>query len=467
MAARDGARVAYVDAHCGATLSYADLWRHARTLAASLTRDLPAGATVLLQSGNTLAFPIWFLAIVSGGLNCLPVHPDLTETELRDLAARTKAVAIAGCEGMIERLGDSIRLAMPLSRCWGAQQLNKHATVEKAGPTPGSERTRDDPDSSFFARQNPARRSTSEPGVAGADPFQRLHGHSDLLSVAPGSLLLSSSGTTGLPKVVWRSAVSLDAVSDAIVAAIGFRADDIVLASVPLSHSYGIEHGLLAPLWAGSTVHLCDGFNIAIIARALAERATIFPAVPAVIDMLATLNDVPATMPKLRLAYSAGGMLPAAVHERFAQRFGTHIGQVYGMTEIGSVTFSDPRSADFSSDSVGRPMHGVSIRILDADPGADGEVAVRSPFMLDRYVDEEALLIDGHFRTGDIGRIDARGELRITGRVRLLIEVGGRKVNPLEVEAVLSSHPDVNECVVVAMKQTDTIHRLRAVLVAR
>jgi acyl-coenzyme A synthetase/AMP-(fatty) acid ligase len=137
------------------------------------------------------------------------------------------------------------------------------------------------------------------------------------------------------------------------------------------------------------------------------------------------------------------------------------------MTEIGSVTFSEPRSADFASDGVGAAMKGVSIRILDAELGGEGEVAIRSPFMLDEYVGEVTPLIDGHFRTGDIGRIDARGNLRITGRVRLLIEVGGRKVNPLEVEAVLSDHPDVNECVVVAMRQTDTIHRLRAVMVAR
>jgi acyl-CoA synthetase (AMP-forming)/AMP-acid ligase II len=414
-ASRDGTRPAYVDAQTGSTLSYAEIFRYSRSLAVGLLRDLPAGATVLLQSANTLAFPVWFVAIISCGMNCLPVHPEATEAELRELVRRANVSAFVGCDEAADLLADVVPSRMPLGRC----------RVDSAADLTAAE------------------------------------------LVAPGSLLLTSSGTTGLPKIVRRSAASLDAVADAMVAALGFRPDDVVLASVPLSHSYGVEHGLLAPLWGGSTVHLCDGFNIEVIARELAEHATVFPAVPAVIEMLATLTDVPPAMRKLRLAYSAGGILPAAVHQRFAERFGARVGQVYGMTEIGSVTFSNPLSVDFTAASVGKPMQGVSIRILDVDSNGEGEVAIRSPFMLQEYLGEPAPLIDGHFRTGDIGRSDARGELRITGRVRLLIEVGGRKVNPLEVEAVLSSHPDIGECVVVALKQTDTIHRLRAVLVAR
>jgi acyl-CoA synthetase (AMP-forming)/AMP-acid ligase II len=88
--------------------------------------------------------------------------------------------------------------------------------------------------------------------------------------------------------------------------------------------------------------------------------------------------------------------------------------------------------------------------------------------MLEEYVDEPPpSLVDGRLRTGDLGRIDSESRLYITGRARLLIEAGGRKVNPFEVETVLSAHPDVVECVVVPMKQTDTIHRLRAVIVPR
>src|SRR5205823_3505140 len=85
-----------------------------------------------------------------------------------------------------------------------------------------------------------------------------------------GGLLLLSSGTTGQPKIVFRDARSLDAVSEAMATAIGFRDSDQVLACVPLCHSYGIEHGLLAPLWAGSTVHLSRGFDLRVALRELA-----------------------------------------------------------------------------------------------------------------------------------------------------------------------------------------------------
>lgn len=279
---------------------------------------------------------------------------------------------------------------------------------------------------------------------------------------ADGDMLLASSGTTGVPKIARRDARSLDAVSRNMVDAIGFTPDDHVLAAVPLTHSYGVEHGLLAPLWAGSTVHLVDGMDWPVITKALRE-VTIFPAVPSMIEMLAGSADRSLTMPNLRCIYSAGGPLPRAVHDRFVDRFGFRVGQVYGMTEIGSVTFNDPSREPFDPGSVGRAMSDVSIRVLE-----DGEIVVRAPSMLNGYVnDDDAALIDGHFHTGDVGQLDEHGRLTVTGRVRLLIDTGGMKINPLEVESVIGLHPDVAECVVIPVKQSETVQRLCAVIVPR
>jgi acyl-CoA synthetase (AMP-forming)/AMP-acid ligase II len=277
-----------------------------------------------------------------------------------------------------------------------------------------------------------------------------------------GEMWLSSSGTTGQPKIVRRSSASLDAVSRNTVEAIVFSRDDVVLACVPLTHSYGVEHGLLAPLWAGSSVRLCDGFDIGVVTRELAGGATVFPALPSIIEMLATVGDSSLQMPKLRTIYSAGGPLPIRVFEKFRDRFGLTVGQLYGMTEIGSVTFNSPSSRTFDPTSVGQPMRDVSIRIQGAD-----EVAVRAPSMFDGYLDDSATLIDGHFPTGDLGRVDQQGNLTLTGRVRLLIDAGGMKVNPIEVESVLAAHPQVLQCVVVPVNQSETVKRLRAVIVPR
>jgi acyl-CoA synthetase (AMP-forming)/AMP-acid ligase II len=87
--------------------------------------------------------------------------------------------------------------------------------------------------------------------------------------------------------------------------------------------------------------------------------------------------------------------------------------------------------------------------------------------MFTAYVASPAELVDGHFRTGDLGHLDASGNVVITGRVRLLIDTGGIKVNPLEVEAVMSSHPLVADCVVVPMRQSETVQRLKAFIVPR
>jgi acyl-coenzyme A synthetase/AMP-(fatty) acid ligase len=276
----------------------------------------------------------------------------------------------------------------------------------------------------------------------------------------PG-LLLQSSGTTGRPKIVFRSATSIDAVSRNMVRAIDFLPSDNVLATVPLCHSYGLEHGLLAPLWASSSVHLVQGLDLHLIIQLLAEqRITLLPGVPSMYEMMASVGDS-AQIPSLRKAYSAGGPLPRSVFERFLERFGHRIGQLYGATEIGSVTFSDPTCDDFDPSSVGRPMEGVEIEI------ADEQVQIMAPSMFSGYVDERTDLSNGgFFATGDLGRITERGDLVITGRAKLLIDVGGLKVNPIEVEDVLSQHPAVAECVIVPIKLSETVSRIKAAIAA-
>jgi acyl-CoA synthetase (AMP-forming)/AMP-acid ligase II len=257
-----------------------------------------------------------------------------------------------------------------------------------------------------------------------------------------------------------------------MVEAIGFRSEDRVLMSVPLTHSYGLEHGLLAPLWAGSTVHLSGLMQISAALPEL-KSATILPGVPSTFEMLAASSETEVAAPMMRIAYSAGGPLPRSVFDAFGARFGIRVSQLYGASEIGSVTFNAPGDP-FDAASVGRPMRGVSIRVLDLDAGAaadatrgEGHIAVRAASMFSGYLSGAANLIDGHFPTGDIGYVDDAGRLYITGRLKLLIDVGGLKVNPLEVESVLMRHPAVEACVVVPMRQSQTVLRLKAIVTPR
>jgi acyl-CoA synthetase (AMP-forming)/AMP-acid ligase II len=244
-----------------------------------------------------------------------------------------------------------------------------------------------------------------------------------------------------------------------------------VLAVVPLCHSYGLEHGLLAPLWAGSTVHLCSGFDLGVVTDQLERHGiTLFPSVPSVYDMMCHAGEA-RRLPALRKAYAAGAPLPQTVADDFQAKFGVPLSQLFGMTEIGSVTFADPADPHYDPRSVGRPFDGVRVKIVEPQTrtelsaGESGEVLMHAPSMFRGYLNEPASgVIDGYFPTGDLGRVDANGNLTITGRLKLLIEVGGQKVNVLEVEDALRQHPMVGDAVVVAMRVSQTVSRLKAVV---
>ena len=276
-----------------------------------------------------------------------------------------------------------------------------------------------------------------------------------------GAVLLPSSGTTGMPKIVRRSGASLAAMAEAICNTVGFAAEDHVLAAAPLCHSYGMEHGLLAPIWAGACTHLCRRFDAGVVARELAGEMTIFPGVPFMFEAIVQAGSS-ARRGALRRAYSAGGPLSGAAGEAFLEKYAVGVGQVYGATEVGSVTFGDQASPG----NVGRALPGASIRVDEQT----SQVSVRSAWMMEGYLGcspAEHLAADGFFLTGDLGKWDGDGNLILTGRAKLMIDVGGRKVNPLEVESVLAAHPQVGQCVVVAMPLEGSVTRLKALVTPR
>ena len=399
-------------------------------LSARLAEAVPPGGVVLICAPNQPEFTAAFLAALAAGLRAFPVSPDLADPELIAAAQRSSPAAVIGTDAALAVLAGHVPLRISID------------------------------DVSGTARQTPVARAHDT-----------------------GGLLLLSSGTTGRPKIVVRDARSLDAVSEAMAGAIGFAESDHVLACVPLCHSYGIEHGLLAPLWAGSCVHLSRGFDLRVTLHELAGSGiSIFPGVPFMFEMLARHGGAPGGFPALRRAYSAGGPLPRTVADAFGAASGVTLAQLYGATEIGSVTFADPDLPGFDPASVGRPMRGVTVRIIPPDsrrpdardvdrplpPGEEGHVAVAAASMLSGYLGEPAApTVNGFFLTGDLGRLDAHGNLTITGRIKLLIDVGGLKVNPLEVEEVIAQHPAVASCVVVPVRVSETVSRLKAIVTPR
>jgi acyl-CoA synthetase (AMP-forming)/AMP-acid ligase II len=172
----------------------------------------------------------------------------------------------------------------------------------------------------------------------------------------PGpALLLQSSGTTGAPKMAIRSGASLDAVAWAGADVQGLTPADRVLACIPLSHSYGMENGMLSPVFAGCSVWLTEGFDADEVAHQWHAGVTVFPGVPFMFEALGQRMADGGGAGALRLAYSAGGPMPAGVESRFRAAAGKRIGQLYGATELGLATFGHPDAPGFDPASVGTP----------------------------------------------------------------------------------------------------------------
>lgn len=280
-------------------------------------------------------------------------------------------------------------------------------------------------------------------------------GVADPASHDPGVALIQfTSGTTGRPKPVLLLHDGVLDLVDGVLAKLGSRRATTPMPNlVPVSLSLwaGIYNVLFA-FRVGAPVVLMDGFattTFAELVRRFAIRSTVLP--PAAMAMLADDERIDSLDP-LRFVRSITAPLSPLQARRFKDRFGIAVLNSYGQTEIGGeiVGWNAADSREHGEDklgSVGRPHAGVELRVVD------GELWVRTPAMSAGYADgtdlSDRLSPDGWFRTGDVGRVDDDGFVWIEGRVSDMVNRGGLKVFPAEVEEVLRLHPSVDDAAVV------------------
>jgi long-chain acyl-CoA synthetase len=235
---------------------------------------------------------------------------------------------------------------------------------------------------------------------------------------------------------------------------------DVVLAALPLAHSFGLNGALLASLLAGATVALRARFAPEDALRAISRyRVTVFPAVATMFQRMLEVPGVSETAcSSLRLAVSGAAPCPWELAEAWRRRTGVRIVRGYGMTELFrpiSYLADDPTDLP---DAIGRPVPGVEVRVVDdaeqaLAAGEAGELWIRTPAAMDGYLraDEEtrAVIRDGWFRTGDLAQLSPEGFVSVVGRKKDLILRGGYSVVPGEVEAALLDHPAVAEAAVI------------------
>ncbi|MEV5201876.1 long-chain fatty acid--CoA ligase [Streptomyces sp. NPDC053720] len=298
------------------------------------------------------------------------------------------------------------------------------------------------------------------------------------------AVILYTSGTTGRPKGALLT--HLNIVLNASVSAhdlLRMNCDDVVLGCLPLFHSYGQTCAMNSTLRAGATLVLMPRFSGAGALELLtAEGVSIFMGVPTMYHALveAAAQSDPASRPTLRAAVSGGAALPVAVLERFEATFTTRVLEGYGLTETSPVaTFNQPEFG-LRPGTVGHPVWGVEIGVADAAvedsvvllaDGEVGEVVVRGHNVFAGYLDDPeataAAVVDGWFRTGDLGVRDEDGFLSIVDRKKDLVIRGGFNIYPREVEEVLIRHPAISEVAVIGVPDETRGEEICAVVVLR
>ncbi|MGV9986417.1 4-coumarate--CoA ligase family protein [Streptomyces olivaceus] len=430
-AAAFGSAPALIDGTDGTTLTYEQVDRFHRRVAAALAETgVRKGDVLALHSPNTVAFPLAFYAATRAGASVTTVHPLATAEEFAKQLSDARARWIV----TVSPLLDTARRAAGLAG--GVREI---LVCDSA---PGHRSLVD-----MLASTAP------EPEVA-VDPAEDV------------AALPYSSGTTGTPKGVMLThrqiATNLAQLEPSMPSAPGDR----VLAVLPFFHIYGLTALMNAPLRLGATVVVLPRFDLEQFLAAIQNHriTSLYVAPPIVLALAKHPLVADYDLSSLKYIVSAAAPLDARLALACSRRLGLPpVGQAYGMTELSPGTHVVPLDAmaDAPPGTVGRLIAGTEMRVVSlTEPGEDlgtgeaGEILIRGPQIMKGYLgrpDATAAMIDeeGWLHTGDVGHVDAEGWLFVVDRVKELIKYKGFQVAPAELEALLLGHPGVADAAVV------------------
>jgi long-chain acyl-CoA synthetase len=409
----------------GLVLSYAEL-RDAAGRVASLLSSLgiEPGDRVAVMLPNVPAFPIAFFGALGAGAIVVPMNPLLKSREvdyhLGDSGAK---VLFAWHEAATE--------AAKGAAGTGAQVLevddpDLHALLAGLAPAPSMDRADDD-----------------------------------------DAVILYTSGTTGRPKGAELTHANLTRNAELTAATmLDAGPGDVTMGCLPLFHVFGLTCGLNATIKGGGTLTLLPRFDagkaLEIIGR---DKVTIFEGVPTMYAaMLHHPGPAAADTSSLRTCISGGASMPVEIMRGFEQTFGCMILEAYGLSETSPVASFNHPDRVRKPGSIGTPMEGVGMRVVDADGaelahGQPGEIAIRGHNIMKGYWGKPGAtaeaIPDGWLRTGDLAKVDDDGYFFIVGRQKELIIRGGYNVYPREIEEVLHEHQAVAEVAVVGIPHAE------------
>ncbi|HTE47462.1 MAG TPA: acyl--CoA ligase, partial [Gemmatimonadaceae bacterium] len=396
------------------------------TIAALGTRGIGPGDRVAIVLDNGPEMAAAFLAIGSAA-TAAPLNPgyraDEFEFYLTDLRAKVLVVA-----------RDKETPAVDVARKLGVPIARLHAHPEKGAGT-----------FTLEFEGSAGEGAAATPRKATADDI---------------ALVLHTSGTTSRPKIVPLAHRNVCASAGNIRGTLALTADDRNLVIMPLFHIHGLMAALLAPLSAGGEVCCSPGFNALKFFSWVAEvKPTWYTGVPTMhqaILLRAPNNAEIIKSHRLRFVRSSSSALPPTVIAQIETLYGVPVIEAYGMTEAAHQMASNPLPPKARKPGTVGPSGGPEIRVVDTTGtpvavGATGEIVIRGINVMQEYENNPAANAEAFygdwFRTGDQGVMDADGYVAITGRLKEIINRGGEKISPREVDEIIMEHPAVHQCV--------------------
>jgi acyl-CoA synthetase (AMP-forming)/AMP-acid ligase II len=420
-------------------ITYGNLRQQVEAVAEGLAASgIRRGDRVGIGLPNGLPTIVSFLAASMAG-TAAPLNPAYKEDEfsffLEDTNARVLLLPPDGAEEARRAAGDRVPVI--------AVQMDERGTVGLAGVT--------------------GRRAFDSPTVDDV------------------ALILHTSGSTGRPKRVPLSHANLSISAGNVARSYDLAANDVSLCVMPLFHVHGLVASTLATLATGGTVVVPGKFSPLSFWRVAKDHdVTWYSAVPTLHQLLLARVEAgsarPAGAEKLRFIRSCSASLPPQVMHDLEAAFGAPVLEAYGMTEAAHQMSSNPLPPGARlPGSVGRGTD-VRISIMDAEgrhlpTGERGEVVIQGPNVIRGYENNPEAnavsFVDGWFRTGDQGVLDGEGYLTLVGRLKELINRGGEKISPREIDEVLLGHPAIAEAVAFGVAHPTWGEEVAAAVVLR
>ncbi|KAI5784631.1 hypothetical protein EDC01DRAFT_662837 [Geopyxis carbonaria] len=419
------------DGGSGLTISYPQLHELINSFQRRLAGfGISPNAAVSIALPNNLAFIISFLAVAAQGAIAAPLNPAYKQAEFEfyidDIKSSLVIVPHGAVAANAPAVGAARKYNAAIAEVWWADgelkvELKEAGALQSIGPV--------------------------RVATAQADDT---------------ALVLHTSGTTGRPKAVPLTHTNLTRTMSNIIGTYALTPADRTYLVMPLFHVHGLLAGFLAPLQSGGTVIVPPKFSARTFWRDFAAHgATWYTAVPTIHQILLK-SPLPSPVPHIRFIRSCSSPLSPTTFHALEAALHAPVLEAYAMTEAAHQMTSNPLPPAARKPGTVGVGQGVDVAILDAagNPvprGAEGEISIRGANVTQGYLNNpaanaEAFTASGYFRTGDQGRLDEHGYVVITGRIKELINRGGEKISPIEVDNAIAAHPAVAEAVSFAVE---------------